>query len=320
VWVCSAPGYGKTNFLQLLLAAASLGTQVRLFIHDGKGEGDLEVYRDLADHFSQGSNDAAGRDCARMLAGVRDLRGTRAALIRRVRAERPDLMPGPQITREVTEDPRWSCPLIVVLVDEFNLMVKTSSGDDIQKETVGIAEGCRSGGIIPVIAGQNFRADVLDGAQASIGTRVAFKTATPEDSNTILGKGQVGEGFNTSKWPDNYQGVAIVRPAGRQVQSGTHQVKMHLGEYEDHVAIAARAKRLRPARTPQASEGSDLLTRVTDAVGGDNVVPVDELAERLGAVDVEALVADLRAARIPVEPSRQHGNRRAVRRRDLPAT
>lgn len=319
LWVCSAPGYGKTNFLLLILAAAAaLGIRVRIFIHDGKGEGDLEVYRDLADHFSQGSNDTAGRACLKMLTEVRDLQRSRANLIRRVRAERPELMQGPQITRAVTEDPQWDLPLILVLVDEFNLMVKTGSGDDIQKETMGIAEGCRSGGIIPVVAGQNFKADVLGGAQSSMGTRVAFKTNSPADSNTILGQGQVGDGFNTSRWPDNYQGVAIVRPAGKQVQSGTHQVKMHLGEYADHVAIAAHAGRQRIAAggVTLTKRDDNLLARVLQAMGSENVVAVDELADRLG-IDVEAMVADLRELGVPVEKSRGHGNRRAVRRRDV---
>lgn len=319
VWICSAPGYGKTNLLLLLLAAANLGIRVLTFIHDGKGEGDLEPYRALATHFSQGSNDAAGRDCLRMLTAVRDLKTNRTSLIRRVRAERPDLMPSSQITREVTEDPQWDLPLVLVLVDELNLMVKTESGDKIQAEVCGIAEGCRSGGIIPVIAGQNFRAGVLDGAQASIGTRVAFKTNTPADSNMILGAGQVGEGFNTSRWPDNYQGVAIVRPAGRQVQSGTHQVKVHLGEYADHVAIAAHAGRQRIAAggVVLAKTEGDLLGRVLDAMGDADVVPVDDIATGLGMDDVEVLVDDLRHLGVPVKPSRGHGNRRAVRRRDV---
>jgi S-DNA-T family DNA segregation ATPase FtsK/SpoIIIE len=319
VWVCSAPGYGKTNFLQLVLAAANLGIRVRTFIHDGKGEGDLEVYGDHADHFSQGSSDAAGKACLRMLTMVRDLRLERASLIRRVRDERPDLMPSSQITRDVTEDPQWDLPLIVVLVDELNLMVKTSSGDEIQKQVAGIAEGCRSGGIIPVIAGQRFDAAVLGGAQSSMGTRVAFKTSSPNDSNMILGQGQVGDGFNTSRWPDDYQGVAIVRPAGKQVQSGTHQVKMHLGEYQDHVAIAAHAGRQRIAAggVTLAKGPADLLGRVLAAMGTENIVPVDELAEALGASDVEQLVADLRTAGVPVKKSRGHGNRRAVWRQDV---
>jgi S-DNA-T family DNA segregation ATPase FtsK/SpoIIIE len=319
LWVCSAPGYGKTNLLQLILAAAALGIRVRIFIHDGKGEGDLEVYGDLADHFSQGSNDAAGRACAAMLAEVKKLRVERTALIRRVRSERRDLMPSSQITRAVTEDPEWDLPLILVLVDELNLLVRTESGEAIQTDVADIAEGCRSGGIIPVIAGQNFRAKVLDGAQSSIGHRVAFKTNSPEDSNMILGKGQVGEGFNTSKWPDNYQGVAVVRPAGQQVQSGTHQIRTHLGEYEDHVAIAARARHLRGEVAPagvRLVKGIDLLAQVLDAMSARNVVPVDELATALG-LDVEALVGQLREVGVPVKPSRGHGNQRAVRRQDV---
>ena len=315
-WICSAPGYGKTNLLQIFLAAAALsGTQVRVLIHDGKGEGDLEVYAGIADHFSQGSDDAAGRACAAMLGKVLKLREDRAAVIRQVRSERPDLMPSSQITRAVTESPDWDLPLIVVVVDELNLMAETGSGSDIQSRVKTIAQGGRSGGLVPILAGQRFTDEVLGGAQSSMGTRVAFKTNSPSDSNSVLGSGQVGEGFNTSRWPDNYQGVCIVRPGGVQVHTGTQQVKTHLALFEDHRQIAARARRLRGGAPAPAGDRvkAEALSKLEP---GENVVELAVLADRLGS-SPEALRERLEVAGVLLKPSSRHGGRLCVRRAQL---
>lgn len=319
LWICSAPGYGKTNLLQLVLAAAALGIiRPMLYIHDGKGEGDLEVYRPLAVHFSQGSSDAAGRDCASMLGKVRALKEKREPLIRRVRAER-DLMPSSQITRAVTEDPQWGLPLVLVLVDEINLLVGTRSADDIQNGIRTMAQGYRSGGIIPVVAGQNFTKEVLAGAGSSMGNRVAFKTNSASDTNTVLGSGQVGEGWDTSRWPDNYQGVCIVRPSGKQVQSGTHQIRTHLGEYADHQAIVAHA---------QLGAGGVLDTVPARAAAvfepGEDWLASAEIARRLGdGWDARRLGQELRTAGVPTAERSWRDDDRThtvvgVWRRDLP--
>lgn len=318
-WICSAPGYGKTNLLQLLLAAAALDPRVVLYIHDGKGEGDLEMWAPLAAHYSQGASEGGGRDCARMLKKVSDLRESRRALLSKLRAERPDLMPSSQITPAVTSDATLDLPLVLVVLDELNELAETKSGTDIKNGAKGLAQIGRSGGIILVPAGQRFDADTLGGAQSSMGTRIAFRTNSPADSNMVLGGGQVGEGFDTSKWPDHYQGVSIVRPGGVQAHKGTQQIKTHLaGELADLSAIAARAWRLRASAGQHV--GDERAAVKAEALGlldhGENVCDVQTLAER-GGLPADQLKARLEAAGVDLKPSSRHGGRLSVRRDQL---
>jgi DNA segregation ATPase FtsK/SpoIIIE, S-DNA-T family len=322
VWICSAPGMGKTRLVLKILAAGVLARALVL-VHDGKGEGDLLApYGAAAVWATEGCDAAGAKSCGEMLDAVHDLRTERAKKISELRREDHTLMPHGQITPAVTENPEYGLPLAFAAIDELNLLAPQDP--KIQERVAGMSQVFRSGGIIPVIAGQRFDADTLGAAQASLGIRVAFRTMNAGESNLVLGTGKVSDGHDTSRWPEHYQGVCLINPAGVQAHRGIQQVKTHILTADDHLRIGRLGAeiRRRDARTaaverPQAAR--DLLARVFDAVGSDNVVPVDELAERLGIVDVETLVADLREGHIPVEPSRQHGNRRAVRRRDLPS-
>lgn len=319
VWICSAPGMGKTRLVLKILAAGVLARALVLF-HDGKGEGDLSPYEAAALWATEGCDAAGAKSCGEMLDAVHDLRTERAKKISELRREDHRLMPQGQITPAVTENPEYGLPLAIAALDELNLLAPQDP--KIQERVAGMSQVFRSGGIIPVIAGQRFDAATLGAAQASLGIRVAFRTMNAGESNLVLGTGKVSDGHDTSRWPEHYQGVCLINPAGPQAHRGIQQVKTHILTAEDHLRIGKLGAeiRRRDARTaavsrPQAAR--DLLARVSDAMAGDNVVPVDELAERLGVADVEVLVAELRAAGVPVEPSRQHGNRRAVRRRDV---
>ena len=313
-WICSAPGYGKTNLLQIFLAAAALDPRVEVYIHDGKGEGDLEPYADTAVHYSAGASDAAGKACASMLTKVVDRHHQRKDRITELRRKRPDLIPSSQITRAVTEDPDLDLPVIVVVLDELNEMAETSSATTIQAKVMRVAQAGRSGGVLGIIAGQRFDAATLGGAQSSRGTRIAFRTNSPSDSNMVLGEGQVSEGFNTSTWPDNYQGVCIVRPSGVQEHRGTQQVKTHLALFEDHRAIAARARVLRGGAAPAGDRvKAEALSKLEP---GENVVELAVLADRLGS-SPEALRERLEVAGVLLKPSSRHGGRLCVRRAQL---
>lgn len=334
MWICSAPGYGKTNLVLEVLGAGTLDQRAVSMVHDAKGEGGLSMYEDAARSsggwFTEGSGDAGAKACLEMLDAVQDLREDRARKISALRREDPALMPQGAITPAVTGNAEFGLPLVLVVVDELNFVTAhPKHGATIKERVAGLSQVVRSGGILPVVAGQRFDEATLGPAQASLGIRVAFRTMSAAESNLVLGTGQAGEGFDTSRWPDHYQGVCVVRPAGFQVHKGTQMVRTCHLDLPGHIAVGKLAAELhrradhRAVAAPAGHPGlvaRDLVERVRDAMGADNVVPVDDLAARLGIDDVEAFVADLRAAGVPVEPSRQHGNRRAVRSRDLPSS
>lgn len=321
-WICSAPGYGKSTLVLALLAAGVLDPRATPLYHDGKGEGGFSMYEKAVLWSGEGCGDDGAKRCLEMLDVVYGMREDRAKLISSLRREDPRLMPHGQITPAVTGNPEFGLPLVPVIIDELNFLVAhRKHGSLIQERVMGLSQMVRSGGIVPIIAGQRFDSDTLGGAQASLGIRVAFRTMNAADSNLVLGTGRVGDGYDTSRWPDDYQGVCLVNPSGFQAHKGIQQVKTYLFSQQDHERIGALGVDLvrrapAPPKVQLAKETGDLLARVLDAMGDENVVPVDDLTVRLG-VDVEALVEQLRDAKVPIEPSRQHGNRRAVRRRDV---
>lgn len=80
-------------------------------------------------------------------------------------------------------------PLVVAVVDEVtDIALQAGLKSDFYTDLIRLASKARSFGIVLVLATQNPKAEVLNTLiRGNLSTRIAFRTATPEHSRTILG-------------------------------------------------------------------------------------------------------------------------------------
>lgn len=184
--ICGATGSGKSVFvngiLMSLLYKAS-PSDVKLIMVDPK-KVEFEKYRGIPHLlFPVVSNPkrAAGvlawcvkemEDRYEKMAkvGVRDLRGYNK-LMRSSPSDDPDLQP---------------LPLIVIVIDELSDLMVVAR-DEVEDHIYRLAQMARAAGMYLLIATQRPSVDVVTGViKANIPSRIALKTASPQDSRTIL--------------------------------------------------------------------------------------------------------------------------------------
>ena len=86
----------------------------------------------------------------------------------------------------------WDGRRIIAVVDEFGdlMLNKKGYGESIKRSITTIAQKARAAGIHLIIATQRPSVNVVDGTiKANFPTRIALKTASPKDSEVILGTG-----------------------------------------------------------------------------------------------------------------------------------
>lgn len=184
--ICGATGSGKSVFvngiLMSLLYKAS-PSDVKLIMVDPK-KVEFEKYRGIPHLlFPVVSNPkrAAGvlAWCVKEMeeryekmakVGVRDLRGYNK-LMRSSPSDDPDLQP---------------LPLIVIVIDELSDLMVVAR-DEVEDHIYRLAQMARAAGMYLLIATQRPSVDVVTGViKANIPSRIALKTASPQDSRTIL--------------------------------------------------------------------------------------------------------------------------------------
>lgn len=304
--VGAKPRMGKTFAIRTLVLAACMDRHARVYLWDGKGAGDYRAFQPLCAVWGQGHSASRGQPkaCLEMLRQVAALVTDRNERIDRLPVH---LRPEGKLTREVSRDPRYDLPLILVVVDEVQRLVADPvSGAAIRDELIALAQNAPSCGVIVIVGAQRPTQTTGQGSLGdlppALGSRAAFKTMDAGESNVILGNGHASAGFDSSDFPDEYEGVCYLR-SGAEVAEGPKGVQQVKTFYVNDTQLAAKCAALAEARgsaagvtvvLEKAPEGDARGRLAAVFEPGEDRLTIAATAERMGAStsDVWALTRE----------------------------
>lgn len=303
--VVAPPGTGKSVTARVLAAPAILDAHTRVLVCDGKGSNGLLPLRDLAEVYLRGATVEQGWMLLDLIKRLREEGDRRFDLFA---TELRDRIPDDHITRDVHSDHQVDVQVIYLIIDEvqeyFALDEPTEERDaDGKKLNLGQAiafqlmllckKQARAGGIIPILLTQGTREDefptVLRGA---IQSRMALRVDDTTTSNTVLGAGVAGQGWDASRI--EHKGVAILKRGNPDAGTKFEQVKVDFIRGGEFAALCRRGAALRQAagtlRGHAAGQESPLLPGVHPA----------QAARLVGAAGAAATAAPV----VPITPAR----------------
>lgn len=303
--VGAKPRMGKTFAIRTLVLAAVMDAHCRVYLWDGKGGGDYRMFRPLCAWFGQGHNPKKNQpsECLKMLRAVSDLVAERNE---KIDALPTHLRPQGKLTREVSRNPKYGLPLILVVISETQRMLADDKhGAEIRNELIALAQNAPSCGVILVVDAQRPTQTTGKGSLGDLppamGSRAAFKVMDAGESNVILGDGMAGAGWDSSIFPDDYEGVCLLR-SGAEVEEGPKGVQQVKTYYADDTQLEAKCAELVALRSdeePDESGGAVSLVKPDPADTArarllavfepdEDRVPLAGLALRLDVEQVEA--------------------------------
>jgi len=261
VLVAGAPGSGKSGLLNVWLAAltqAHRPEELRLSLVDPKGV-ELHGWRGLPHVVGPPAETPA--EAARVLALVRDEIERRKRLFQAVGAR--------SLAHYNHLAPHAPLPLHLVVIDELTDLAIQAGGPraDLFLQLIAAASVGRALGILFVLATQSPRAEIVNGnLKAVLNTRIAFRTASREDSRVIMDRPDAAD-----LPPD--------RP-GRMVVALDGQVCMYQGYYlADEALRALQGAAAAPASLLTPDEAR-VLRIALEELGGAFVI--NEIYSRTG--------------------------------------
>jgi S-DNA-T family DNA segregation ATPase FtsK/SpoIIIE len=302
--VGAKPRMGKTFAIRTLVLAAVMDVHCRVYLWDGKGGGDYRMFRHLCVWFGQGHNPKKGQpaDCLKMLRAVSDLVADRNE---KIDALPTHLRPQGKLTREVSRNPKYGLPLILVVISETQRMLADDKhGADIRNELIALAQNAPSCGVILIVDAQRPTQTTGKGSLGDLppamGSRAAFKVMDAGESNVILGDGMAGAGWDSSIFPDDYEGVCLLR-SGAEVEEGPKGVQQVKTFYADDTQLEAKCAEILATRCAVSVLDADEDGPVVSLVKPD---PAAEARARLLEVfepDEDKLPLSALAMRLDVE-------------------
>ncbi|MBN1890433.1 MAG: hypothetical protein JW850_20740 [Thermoflexales bacterium] len=169
------------------------------------------------------------------------------------------------------EGPRL--PWIVAIFDEFSALIEAAGrNSELARYISQLAMRSRKYGVTLVLAGQDFKANLLDTRITNqLKTRVQFRCARREQSEVVLGQG----GAEHITIP----GRALVRLDGESLEVQTFWVdKKTVVEASRQVAAAVQSK---PLLSPDEQAVANLLLKSVEAGGEGGIFRIDYLAAKL---------------------------------------
>ncbi|ETK36098.1 FtsK/SpoIIIE domain-containing protein [Microbispora sp. ATCC PTA-5024] len=274
-------GSGKSSADHNVLGAVALDPHARMWLIDGKGGADLLDYEQIAHRFLAEPDPKACYDVALELQEVMEdrYRGLKRAGQRKVTAENWEDLGMPLEFLHIDEIQRFTTD------DEF--------GKKIVKVLWDLVSRGRASGIVLSAATQRPAAEVVPTLLRDIlSIRWALRCTTPQASDTILGQGWAGRGYNASTIDSTQRG------AGLLLAEGAMPVWLRSCFIDDNdvAAITRRAYRLREsAGTLPARESSPdvlLLKACIAACGDAEKIWTADLLDRISDDPAWAGVAD----------------------------
>jgi len=196
VVVGGLPGSGKSNFVHLVVAHFAHLDGAKLYLIDPKRV-ELSGWRDRATRFGVNQGDAIdilGEVVAAMEGRyeVLELHGERKVEI--------DMAP------------------MLVVIEEIASLLVGQRGKVIEELLQQMMTMGRAAGVLVVLVAQRPAVDTIPASLRDLAeTRIAFRTSTPEMSDTILGRGSASRGFDASKISAATRGVGYLSSGNGEV-------------------------------------------------------------------------------------------------------
>lgn len=274
-------GSGKSSADHNVLGAVALDPFTRKTLIDGKGGADLLDYEPIAHHFLAEPDPEA---CLDILLEKQELMEERYRDLKRAGQ------------RKVTAD-NWQdlgMPLEFIHIDEIQ---RFTTDDEFGKKIVKVAWDLvsrgRASGIVLSAATQRPAAEVVPTLLRDIlSIRWALRCTTPQASDTILGQGWAGRGFNASTIDASQRGAGLLLAEGAM----PIWLRSCFIDDNDVQAIVRRAYKLREAAgTLPARESSPdvlLLKACITACGDAEKIWTADLLARISKDPAWAHLAD----------------------------
>jgi hypothetical protein len=228
-------GGGKSNLVQLVVAYAALDPGVDLLVCDGKLV-ELSRWRGCAQGF-----------VGMAVADAVDLLGLLQAEI----DERLGFMEQ-RASRKIVAGDGFRPKVFVV--DEWAHYVSvgtTAEVKELNRRMLDVTSRGRGAGVACVVATQKPSAEVIPTALRDLlGYRLAFRCATREASDTILGSGWAAEGYSAARIAPACRGVGYLLADGGVPE----RIRCYYLTDDDLEGLVARAEALRAASRLAASE------------------------------------------------------------------
>lgn len=216
------PGYGKTFAEREVGVALALDPRTRLYCFDGKGFGDLSVFRLVAHRFFEGDEPD---ELAEQLAALREIQTEMRRRGRFLRELPREECPENKVTSELVDRYPALAP-IVVIVDETQVYCEADGkiegkkvSDEFTRLFTDLVKRGRAAGIIPLFATQKPDADALpSGISDNCATRLCFRVLTAASNNQVLGNGMYAAGIRSTLFGAQDKGLAWLRGDGDEAQ------------------------------------------------------------------------------------------------------
>ncbi|WP_436788222.1 hypothetical protein [Yinghuangia sp. YIM S10712] len=272
------PGAGKSMSALALLMAVGLDPHAELWLTPVKRGVDTMAWHPICSRLS--TPDDAG-SVAGLLQDAVDEMGRRYDVILSKGAKKLD--------------PSMGEPLLFLWVDELaGLCLDPDHGKAIKELLRKIAAEGRAAGIVPVLLTQKPEDKVIPSfLRDLIKYRWAGRCATPEMSDTILGRGYAARGFNAMDFAEEHRGAGLFLS-----ESSTPKRVRGFYTPDDHADdVARRAYELRKQAGTLPTLDDDpravLLRSVLDVFGERRRIMSAELVDKLDQADDAEHLADL---------------------------
>jgi hypothetical protein len=281
------PDAGKTTTGLTVLAQTMRDPHVRHWIADAKGP-DTSYVRQIAHRSCKNSQ----RDFLDMLGELEAVGHRKVALVE-AESKRRRTNGGTSVSsldREMLATAEPGSPLWwvdVLYVDEARFYTDGSDSklsNEINGQLARIVEMFRAVGVVVIIATQRPAVSAVPAELRDlIRVRICHATTTPQQSNTILGDGSAGQGYQSTAFDDTKPGVAWMRVLGKY-----SLIRSHLTTVDDTADILSFATEIRRVATPIPAAVRTAVAAMTDGVVP--LVTIGEVVARsLRAVGVEAV-------------------------------
>ena len=183
------PGSGKSNFVHLLVAHFARLDGAKIYLIDPKRV-ELSGWRHRATRFGVSQDDAVSI--------LDEIIG--------VMTERYQ-----ELEQRGERGSRSDKPPMLVVFEEVSTLLVGPRAKAIEERIRQVMALGRAAGIMVVLVAQRPGVDTLAGSVRDLAdTRIAFRTSTPDMSDTILGRGSTASGFDASKITASLRGVAYL--------------------------------------------------------------------------------------------------------------
>lgn len=235
-------GYGKSVFLSALVAVAAGDPSCNLILLDGT-EVDMGMWEDCAQVF-------VGADPTYALAVLKCVQTEINRRITWMRAQRPR-------RRKIGRDDPW--PIYVIATDELAYFMQFPEIQIVMQDIIN--RGRKAGFRIIAAIQKPSEKQMPTGIRDMFTIRAAFRSATHDASDTIMGRGSAAEGYSAFDFSVYEIGVAWLRAKEKPIK-----IKAFFLSDVDIDALAERFARLRANSIPIASIKFPTPTAVAEVI------------------------------------------------------